>query len=692
MSFFVTIYTKGGNYINFKLIIIFNLIFIKMKAPLHLRIIIGLAFLALPGTLFAMRHTPSDVDDTIPATPRCDKYYYTKWFDDCPNWRPNGVWDSCFCFKYQITRYVETAKIAKWEYAHNGRMKVKGLVAMVQNYNPPTVDTAANVQKLPEYLYLYQMTETGRNIQGIDIEVRLQLLDSVRWDTATARVMEFRQGWNDEYIQYCYLYEAYFEQPVWVDTEFFIAGSTNSGYNSVNSNGRIPTVYVDIMDQQDYMLDNKTGCDINNYQFLIGSDGPLFQDGYNCQLPGRPYAFWASTFSTVTNYWMSDWPYSPVGYYLVIVDKWDLNAEPNEVGWGEVLGGGRFPDESDDTITAIPAPGFAFVSWSDGVTDNPRVVHLMSDTTLIANFQCTQQFNLQVTANDATMGTVTGGGTYYASDVTITATPNLGHRFLHWNDSSTETTRIIHLVSDTAFVAYFQDISDQTYTLQVSTANETLGNVSGGGNYPGGTYQTITANPFADRFRFTHWTTAAGDSITDNPLNVYLTCDTAFVAHFIELPQYHVETAVNNAEWGTVTGSGTYVEGDEAILTATPAMFCVFDGWSDGNGDSPRTITVTQDTLFTAIFSFDSSNIGINQATTLEFSVSPNPTKGHLTVKTNLPDNYEVMIYDMNGKTLLSKKSDTPAVDIDLSTLQAGQYLLLLRSKDRYGVKTIVKN
>ena len=56
-----------------------------MKTPLHLRIIIGLAFLALPGTLFAMRHTPSGVDDTIPAEPRCDKYYYTKWFDDCPN-------------------------------------------------------------------------------------------------------------------------------------------------------------------------------------------------------------------------------------------------------------------------------------------------------------------------------------------------------------------------------------------------------------------------------------------------------------------------------------------------------------------------------------------------------------------------------------------------------------------------------
>ena len=81
----------------------------------------------MQGIAFASTTRPSDLDDTIPATPRCDKYYYTKWFDDCPNWRPNGVWDSCFCFKYHTTRYLEGPSIAKWEYAHNRRMKVKGL-------------------------------------------------------------------------------------------------------------------------------------------------------------------------------------------------------------------------------------------------------------------------------------------------------------------------------------------------------------------------------------------------------------------------------------------------------------------------------------------------------------------------------------------------------------------------------------
>ena len=685
MPFFVTIYTKGGNYINFKLIIIINLIFINMKTPLHLRIIISLAFLALPGTLFAMRHTPSDVDDTIPAEPRCDKYYYTKWFDDCPNWRPNGVWDSCFCFKYEFGRLF-SGELAKWEYAHNRRMKVKGLAAMVNAYTPPTVDGAPGNLKNPEYMYIYQMTETGRNIQGIDVEVRLQLLDSVRWDTATARVMEFRQGWNDEFVQYCYIYEAYFEQPVWVDSDFYIVGSMNTP----NSNGMVSTFYVDVMDNGQYMLADKYGCNASDYYFLYGTAGPTYQQQYSCHLPGRPYAFWDFQIGPMFNYWISDWPLSPVGYYLVIVDKWDLNAVPNEVGWGEVFGGGRFPDESDDTITAIANPGFAFVSWNDGSTENPRVIHLMGDTTFTAIFQNTQQFNLQVTTSDDAMGTVSGGGTYYASDVTITATPNLGHRFNYWNDGSTETTRIIHLVSDTAFVAVFEDVSNQTFNLQVSSANASMGSVTGGGSYPGGTSHTITAVPTENRFGFTHWSTATGDSLTDNPLTLYLTRDTAFVAHFVELPQYYLVAASNNEAWGTATGTGMYYEGQQATLTAVPAENYVFEGWTDGNEESPRIVTVTQDTVFEAIFAVDPT-IGINQAATLEFSVSPNPTTGRLAVQIDQQEPYEMTIYDVNGKAVMSRKNDNQVCEIDLGALAAGQYLLVVRTKDKYGVKTIVK-
>ncbi|MBO7488903.1 MAG: T9SS type A sorting domain-containing protein [Bacteroidales bacterium] len=656
------------------------------------RIITKIALLAVLGFLafvpqkaFASKSSPSVPGDTIPAEPRCDKYYYTKWFDDCPYWHPKGVYDSCLCFKYEFGR-IFSGELAKWEYAHNGRMKVKGLAAMVNTYTPPTVDGAPGNLKNPEYMYIYQMTETGRNIQGIDVEVRLQLLDSVRWDTATARVMEFRQGWNDEYIQYCYIYEAYFEQPVWVDTDFYIVGSMNTP----NSNGMVSTFYVDIRDEGHYMLNDKTGCTVDDYSsILFCPQGAIsILQCPQCLGVGRPYAFWDFQIGPMFNYWISDWPVSPFGYYLVIVDKWGLNAEPNEIGWGEVLGGGRFPDESDDTITAIPAPGFAFVSWNDGVTDNPRVVHLMSDTTFTAIFQNTQQFNLQVTASDDAMGTVTGGGTYYASDVTITATPNLGHRFTHWNDSVTDNPRIVHLISDTAYVAYFEDVSAQMFTLQVSVSDETMGTVTGGGTYSGGTNNTITAIPFDNCFKFAHW----NDGVTDNPRVVFLTSDTAFVAYFEERPEYTVQTAANNSEWGTVTGGGVYFEGDEATLTVIPAMFCRFDSWSDGETEMPRIVTVMQDTLFTAILYFDSAWAeGIDMAGTLDFTVSPNPTNGLLTIRTNQSYVYDMTIFDMNGKTMLGKKGINSVVEVDIKDLPAGQYLLLIRNKEKYGIKTIVK-
>lgn len=112
----------------------------------------------------------------------------------------------------------------------------------------------------------------------------------------------------------------------------------------------------------------------------------------------------------------------------------------------------------------------------------------------------------------------------------------------------------------------------------------------------------------------------------------------------MKLPIYQIQTAINNAEWGTVDGGGTYPKGDEATLTATPAMFCIFDGWSDGNEDSPRTVTVMQDILFTAIFHYDSAwEEDIEMVGNLEFSVSPSPKNGQLTVRTNLPDTMRLL-------------------------------------------------
>lgn len=59
-------------------------------------------------------------------------------------------------------------------------------------------------------------------------------------------------------------------------------------------------------------------------------------------------------------------------------------------------------------------------------------------------------------ANNPNAGSVTGSGTYsYGETVTLTAIPNSGYRFDHWQDSNTDNPRTITVTSDATYIAYF---------------------------------------------------------------------------------------------------------------------------------------------------------------------------------------------------------------------------------------------
>jgi len=55
---------------------------------------------------------------------------------------------------------------------------------------------------------------------------------------------------------------------------------------------------------------------------------------------------------------------------------------------------------------------------------------------------------------------------------------------------------------------------------------------------------------------------------------------------------------------GTVQGAGGYDSGDDITITAMPNEGFEFVGWSDGNTDNPRTVTVTQDSNLVANFRY----------------------------------------------------------------------------------------
>ena len=140
----------------------------------------------------------------------------------------------------------------------------------------------------------------------------------------------------------------------------------------------------------------------------------------------------------------------------------------------------------------------------------------------------------------------------------------------------------------------------QPIVLTVTPNNSEWGSVTGGGTYGYGKEVTITATP-NQGYEFVQWS----DSVTENPRTIVLTQDTAFTAIFrlIYIPNhYTVILHANNDLYGMVEGAGMYEEGSEVTITATPKLGYNFIQWSDSVTDNPRIITLTQDTVFTAIF------------------------------------------------------------------------------------------
>ena len=132
---------------------------------------------------------------------------------------------------------------------------------------------------------------------------------------------------------------------------------------------------------------------------------------------------------------------------------------------------------------------------------------------------------LEVHTADSAMGIVQGGGWYLDSSyITITAVPERGYRFTHWNDGDTTNPRTILLMHDTTFTAYFEEAY---YTLAATAEPEEGGTVRGVGTYRGNDTATLAAMP-NEGYAFIGW--LDGDTAQSRQLE--MTQDTAFTALF----------------------------------------------------------------------------------------------------------------------------------------------------------------
>ena len=276
--------------------------------------------------------------------------------------------------------------------------------------------------------------------------------------------------------------------------------------------------------------------------------------------------------------------------------QYTITVESDHPGWGTVAGGGTYYYGDTIQISATAYLGFQFNGWDDGNTDNPRTIIVTDDLRYLGLFGV-QQCLIKTEVIPEGAGTVNGGGTYdYGTTIHLTAHSNTGYTFTQWNDGNITNPRSVFVEGNATYTAVFTPLQ---YEITTECDPVEGGTVTGAGTYDYGSTATLTATP-NENYIFLCWS----DGIASNPRNVTVTSNANYKAlfHLNGTPQYTITVVANDTLLGIVTGSGTYPSGTTIDIEARPYSGAVFTSWDDGNTDNPRSVTVTQDMTFMAIF------------------------------------------------------------------------------------------
>ena len=286
--------------------------------------------------------------------------------------------------------------------------------------------------------------------------------------------------------------------------------------------------------------------------------------------------------------------------------EYSINVVANNAAWGTVTGTGTYQQGENVTITATPSTGYEFKQWTKGgetISTSPVYNFTATeDATYTAVFGEPEvvYYNIIADVNPEGAGTVEGGNTYAAGATAyLTATANTGWQFSHWHDGITSNPRAITVNGDASYTAYFTQLN---YTISAVASPAEGGTVTGGGSYHYGDMVTLTATA-NEGYVFNSWS----DGETNSTRSVSVTGNATYTAIFSEegVTTYTITVLANDPSLGMVTGSGTYPEGSVITISAVPGHQAHFVKWNDGNTNSIRDITVTQDATFTAIFEAD---------------------------------------------------------------------------------------
>ena len=248
-------------------------------------------------------------------------------------------------------------------------------------------------------------------------------------------------------------------------------------------------------------------------------------------------------------------------------------APARNCGW--VDGGGTYQSGTNIVLTALAGTnalnqtglglGWTFSAWSDGDTNNPRTI-----TVPLTNISYTAKFTGTI-SNQTTVSL----GTYYQGIVSLNGTPVSAANNGNFQCQEGSVVQLsVTATGKWTFISWMKYVPVPTFF---------------GGTIAGTAF-------FSSNATINVGVMTPADGGTDAGL-----CN-RWLAVFQNGTS--TVTCVANPQFGgSVVGAGDYIAGTAVTLTATPANYYVFTGWSDGTMNSSYTITVpATDITYTANF------------------------------------------------------------------------------------------
>ena len=394
-----------------------------------------------------------------------------------------------------------------------------------------------------------------------------------------------------------------------------------------------------------------------------------------------------------------------------------FNVEVNNSNLGSVSGNTNPAIGESTTLTATPNTGCTFKYWlKDGYQFENNTSNVLTTTfteylvTYTAVFE--GYFTITTNVSNNEYGTVTSGGTYLNdTEITLTSTPNSGYIFVKWlknNDEfigNTANPLIIKVTGNDTYTAVFIP----SYTITTSVNNATYGSVTAGDTYIQNTSIVLVATP-NNGYRFIKWQKDGQDfeNNTNTSIDVIVTEDATYTAVFEAIPQRTI--AVDNLAptVGYVTGDGTYYEGTQITLTATPNSGARFFYWLKngqtfaGSLSNPLTITVTEDATYAVCFAPEDYNPQIRSPNSVILETeyqgveTTNPevcgivkTYGYgslegvqtVRVEAIATTGYRFVGWKINGESTVSSKYTSNNADILLSDIPNSKIIIAVFDK-----------